>query len=115
MKSHITQATLYWALAGALMGLGIITTFSIGIPLVLIGIFFMSYGLAKMEHRGLWAALVSILAMPGGLLLYNYFAVDNDSRPPTGNNLLLVVLVFVIVASTYMTLVVFKHLQASKV
>ncbi len=55
---------LYWAFAGALMGLGVITSFSIGIPLVLVGIFVMSYGLAKLERRGVWAALVGFGAVP---------------------------------------------------
>ncbi|HUP28255.1 MAG TPA: hypothetical protein VM409_07455 [Chloroflexia bacterium] len=66
------ETTAYWAFAGALMGFGIAGAFSIGIPILLIGIFFMSYGLARLDRRGLWAALVGFGAVPDALFLYNY-------------------------------------------
>jgi hypothetical protein len=71
MRAPAIEVTIYWALAGALIGFGVIGGFSIGIPLVLIGIYFMSFGLARLEHRGLWAALVGFGAVPMGLLLWN--------------------------------------------
>jgi len=71
MRIRAIETTTYWAFSGALVGYGVIGGFSIGIPLVLIGIFFMSFGLARLEHRGLWAALVGFGAVPAGLLLYN--------------------------------------------
>ncbi len=77
MRANTIGMTLYWAFAGALMGLGVIAAFSIGIPLVLLGIFLMSYGLAKLQRRGLWAALVGFGAVPNGLLIYHYFATDS--------------------------------------
>lgn len=44
--------------------------FGVGIPIMLFGIFFLSFGLARVERRGLWAAIVGFGAVPVGLL-YN--------------------------------------------
>ncbi len=52
IQARAFETTLYWAFAGALMGFGVIGAFSIGIPLVLIGIYFMSFGLARLERHG---------------------------------------------------------------
>ena len=83
IQARAFETTLYWALAGALISFGVLGAFSIGIPLVLIGIYFMSFGLARLEHRGLWAALVGFGAVPVGLLLRN-----------SGSNVIVPILLF---------------------
>ena len=76
MRTRPIETTLYWAFAGALMGYGLIGGFGVGIPLIIFGIFFMSFGLARLERNGLWAALIGFGAVPAGLLIYTSGSSD---------------------------------------
>ena len=74
------------------MGLGIAAAFGIGIPILIIGIFFMSYGLSRLDRRGLWAALVAFGALPDAIVLYNYTKFDGYTQF-VGNSIALSLLV----------------------
>ena len=76
------ETTLYWAFAGALMGPGVLAWGGIPRAGLLIGIFFMSYGLARLERRGIWAALFTFGAVPAVLLLRNYLTADPSTFFP---------------------------------
>jgi hypothetical protein len=89
MQTRPIETTLYWAFAGSLMGYGLLGGFGVGIPLMLFGIFFLSFGLARIERRGVWAALFGFGAIPTGLLLYN-----------SGSDVNLGVLIFGVIALT---------------
>src|SRR5215207_735798 len=86
------ETTAYWAFAGALMGFGVAAGFSIGIPILLAGIFFMSYGLSRLDRRGLWAALVAFGALPDAIFLYNYSRSDGYTQL-VGDSIMLSLLV----------------------
>lgn len=92
------ETTAYWAFSGALMGFGMAAVFSIGIPILLIGIFFMSYGLTKLNRRGLWAALVAFGAVPDAIFLYNYSRSDGYTQLVGGSIALSLLVPFGLVA-----------------
>ena len=78
------ETTLYWAFAGALMGAGVLAWGGIPRAGLLIGIFFMSYGLARLEGRGIWAALFTFGAVPAVVLLRSYLTADPSTFFPDG-------------------------------
>ncbi|MEO6457901.1 MAG: hypothetical protein ABIO92_06460 [Chloroflexia bacterium] len=92
------ESTLYWAFSGASMGFGIAAVWSIGIPILLIGIFFMSYGLTRLNRQGLWAALVAFGAVPDAIFLYNYSRSDGYTQFVGGNIALTLLVPFGLVA-----------------
>ena len=73
------QASLYWALAGALVGIGGFLLYSLGVPLLLIGLGLLAYGVGRrLRLDYVWATLVTLGLVPAGLVAFDYLA----TRPP---------------------------------
>ena len=62
---------LYWVVAGALLGFGLIGILSIGILILPVGLLLLALGAARFGGRGLWAAIVGFGAAPAALLLWD--------------------------------------------
>jgi len=77
------QARIYWALAGALLGLGVVTIFSVGIGLVLLGAALLLYAASKKLLRSdsllLWIAVAAMGFAPALLLTFTYIASDHTT------------------------------------
>lgn len=69
MANVISWRTLYWLLAGALAGCGVIALLSIGLPFIVVALVMVIVGAARVGGRGLWALLVGFGAAPALLLL----------------------------------------------
>lgn len=80
---------LYWFTCGALIGLGLVMIFSIGLPLLLLGGVFILYRTRKVGDRGWWAAAVGLGAAPATLMFVSYLA--SNPCPPGGNGISVVV------------------------
>jgi len=76
------QARLFWAIIGILIGAGAITIFSVGIPLVLLGIVLMFYVASKRLMRPdrllLWIALFT-MGLPGVIVLISDYVTSDRS------------------------------------
>jgi hypothetical protein len=76
------QARLFWAIIGILIGAGAITIFSVGIPLVLLGIVLVLYAASKRLMRPdrllLWIALFA-MGLTGMIVLISYYVTSDRS------------------------------------
>jgi hypothetical protein len=63
--------TLYWPLAGALIGFGVIAILSVGIPFLLLGLILVVFGAVRWGGAGLWAALVGFGGLPALILVWD--------------------------------------------
>lgn len=66
---------LYWFVAGALLGVGVIAILSIGVLLLLAGLIMVVIGAIRFGARGLWAGLIGFGLVPMLILL-------NDLQQP---------------------------------
>lgn len=73
----LTRQILYWALAGALMGFGVIGILSIGFPFLLLGLGLVIFGLIRRWFTGFWAFLIGFGGLPALIL-----ALDIVTAPP---------------------------------
>lgn len=77
------QARMYGALAGALLGLGAVTIFSVGIGLVLLGAVLLLIAARKTMLRSdsllLWVAVAAMGLAPAILLTFNYVSADHTT------------------------------------
>jgi hypothetical protein len=83
------QARIFWALGGALIGLGAVTIFSIGIGLVLLGAALLLYAAGKRmavskkmtpsDSLLLWIALAAMGFAPALLLTVTYVTADQNT------------------------------------
>jgi hypothetical protein len=77
------QARLYWALIGILFGVGVITIFSVGILLVLLGIALVLYAASKRlmhpDRLLLWIALVTMGLAAVSVLIFAYVMTDHST------------------------------------
>jgi hypothetical protein len=72
-----TRRILYWALAGAVMGFGVIGALSIGVPFLLVGVALVIFGLIRRWFGGLWALLIGLGGLPALIL-----TLDIVTAPP---------------------------------
>jgi hypothetical protein len=82
IKMTTLQARLYWALIGVSFGVGAVTIFSIGIPLLLLSVTLVLYATSKkMRADGLllWIALFAMGIAPAILLTFNYVTYDRTT------------------------------------
>jgi hypothetical protein len=75
---------LYWLLVGALLGLGVITIFSIGIILLVVGLILLIFGAIRFGGRGLLAAMVGFGAGPALVLLWDVTSMAWACQPASG-------------------------------
>lgn len=68
-----SERSIYWLIVGALIGFGWLSAWTIGLPLLLIGVILLFYGILRVGPRGFWAAIVAFGAIPAATLLYTYF------------------------------------------
>jgi hypothetical protein len=66
---------LYWFVAGALLGFGVIAILSIGVLFLLAGLIMVVIGAIRFGARGLWAGLIGFGLVPMLILL-------NDLQQP---------------------------------
>jgi hypothetical protein len=59
---------LYWFVAGALLGVGLLAITSIGVFLLLIGLILVVIGVIRLGTRGLWTGLVGFGLVPAVIL-----------------------------------------------
>jgi hypothetical protein len=70
---------IYWALAGCMLGFGLLAAFSIGWPFFLLGTFLVLYRVKRTGERGLWVSLIGMGVVPALFLLTNYFFADHST------------------------------------
>ncbi len=76
----------YWMVAGALIGFGLISILSIGLPFLLIGLGMVTYGIVRFRARGFWAALIGFGTLPAFILIVD---IITASPPCNGQPLIL--------------------------
>jgi len=69
----------YWLLAGALLGFGLMSAFSIGIPIFLLGMVLALYRVWRVGGAGFGLALVSMGLLPAIYLSISYFTADRSN------------------------------------
>ena len=69
----------YWLLAGALLGFGLMSAFSIGIPIFLLGMVLALYRVWRVGGSGFGLALVSMGLLPAIYLSISYFTADRSN------------------------------------
>jgi hypothetical protein len=70
---------LYWAATGAILGLGLITIFSVGLPLLLLAAGLVLFGFKCLGPSRFWVTPVSMGAVPALVLVYDYFTADRST------------------------------------
>ena len=78
MASETLGRTLYWAVAGGLMGVGLVA-FGLAFLPFLIGAVLALYRLRRLGARGFWVALVAMGLLPALILIYDYATADGVS------------------------------------
>lgn len=78
---------LYWLLAGALIGFGVIAILSIGSPFILLGMILVIFGAIRLGGAGVWAALVGFGGVPAGILIWDVASAPWACMSPTGGAL----------------------------
>jgi hypothetical protein len=63
--------TLYWLLAGGMIGFGAIAILSIGFPFILLGTVLLTVGALRFGWKEAWAALVGFGAVPAAILIWD--------------------------------------------
>jgi len=71
------QRLLYWLIAGALIGFGLIGILSIGFPFIIVGLVLCIYGVIRFRASGCWAAIIGFGALPAVILV-----LDIITAPP---------------------------------
>lgn len=65
-----TREPLYWGLIGALLGFGLLSINSVGLPFVLVGLALSILAGLRLKSGGLWAALIGFGVVPVAGYLY---------------------------------------------
>jgi hypothetical protein len=76
-----TRRTLYWLLAGALMGFGVIGILSIGFPFLLVGLGLTIFLLIRRWLSGAWALLVGFGGLPALILAFDVLTAPPPCPP----------------------------------
>lgn len=71
------KSYIYWALAGCLLGFGLLAVFSIGLAFFLLGIFLVLYRAKRTGERGLWVSLIGMSVVPVLFFSSKYFFTDD--------------------------------------
>src|SRR5919199_460493 len=71
--------SLYWAATGAILGLGLITIFSVGLALLLLAAGLVPFGFKRLGSTRFWVTPVSMGAAPALVLVYDYFTGDRST------------------------------------
>jgi hypothetical protein len=92
------QSITYWALIGATFGLGSVLVFSVGIPLMLLGLVLVIYAVNKQSRTGYaWVSLVTLGLAPA-ILLASQYLVPGPSEVLEPDSYVLLILLFVAIA-----------------
>jgi len=74
-RTTSTFGYLYWSLTGAVLGLSAPLIFSLGMPLLLLGVILLFYGARRrLAPESRWVSYVVLGAAPALLLAYSYLA-----------------------------------------
>jgi hypothetical protein len=79
--SDMLERAIYWFVAGALIGFGVIAILSIGVFTIAAGLILVVFGAFRVGARGLWAALVGGGLVPLAFLLNDL--QNSDILPAT--------------------------------
>lgn len=79
-----TGRVLYWMLAGSLIGFGLISLLSIGLPFLLVGVGLIIFGAVRLGGQGFWAAFVGFGGLPALILLWDVSSVAWACQPSSG-------------------------------
>ncbi|MFL5732448.1 MAG: hypothetical protein ACJ78Q_04540 [Chloroflexia bacterium] len=78
----LRNRALYWIGVGTLVGLGLITFSSVGVPLLLIGVGLTWWGFRRFgsgaEEAQAWIALVTIGITPVFVIVFGYYTTDRQ-------------------------------------
>lgn len=66
-----TREPLYWGLIGALLGFGLLSINSVGLPFLLLGLALSIVAGMRLKAGGLWAALIGFGVVPVAGYLYD--------------------------------------------
>lgn len=70
---------VYWLLAGAVLGFGLMAAFSIGIPFFLLGMVMALYRVWRGGGRGFGLVLVTMGLVPAVYITLSYFLADRSN------------------------------------
>jgi hypothetical protein len=70
-RSQRAPLLVLWALAGALLGVGVIAILSIGVALLLLGVILAAIAAWLSWGRGLWAILIGFGLAPAAFLVFD--------------------------------------------
>jgi hypothetical protein len=73
---QVLNSKVYWLLAGALLGFGLMAAFSIGIPFFLLGLFVALYRVWRIGGRGFGLVLAGMGLLPLVYLSLRYLTAD---------------------------------------
>lgn len=76
---RVAKGTFYWLLAGALLGFGLMSAFSVSIPIFLLGTVLALYRVAGVGGRGFWMVLVGMGMVPSLHLTLTYWFADRST------------------------------------
>jgi hypothetical protein len=80
---QVLNSNIYWLVAGALLGFGLMAAFSIGTSFFLLGLFMALYRVWRVGGRGFGLVLVSMGLLPLVYLSLRHFLVDpSDTVQP---------------------------------
>lgn len=76
-----TREPLYWGLIGALLGFGLISINSVGLPFLLVGLALSILAGLRLKSGGLWAALSGFGVVPVAGYLYTIITTPATCAP----------------------------------
>ncbi|MEO8288274.1 MAG: hypothetical protein ABI670_17755 [Chloroflexota bacterium] len=76
------MGNLYWLLAGALLGFGLMAVFSVGIPIFLLGLVLVLYRLRRAGDRGFGFVLIGMGLLPAVYLSARYLTAGPNEFYP---------------------------------
>lgn len=76
-----TREPLYWGLIGALLGFGLLSINSVGLPFVLAGLALSILAGLRLKAGGLWAALIGFGVVPVAGYLYTILTTPGSCAP----------------------------------
>ncbi len=76
-----TREPLYWGLIGALLGFGLLSINSVGLPFLLVGLALSIVAALRLKSGGLWAALIGFGLVPVVGYLYTILTTPSTCSP----------------------------------
>jgi hypothetical protein len=76
-----TREPLYWGLIGGLLGFGLLTINSFGLPFLLVGLALSILAGLRLKSGGLWAALIGFGVVPVAGYLYTFVTTPSNCAP----------------------------------